>query len=852
MQTKHYIFTFLILISTCIQGNLHAQTVIQGLVKDSVTGETLPAVSLQVKGTTLGTATDNDGNYHLSLPASQSKSNTLVVSYLGYRTKEVPFTPGRTNKQNIALAPSTYELSEVIVKPKKEKYHKKGNPAVEFVQNVIARREQNDPHNHDFYSNEYYEKMTFALNDYEKKQAQKGLAKKFNFITEYVDTSEISGLPILNVSIKETLGSQYYRKSPHAEKTVIHGIKRAGVDEFLQQDGVQLFLNEVFQRINLFQNDIPLMLNRFVSPLSTIGPSYYKYYLMDTVVVEGEKCVDLGFVPFNSESLGFTGHLYVTLDSTYFVKRAKLNVPKDINLNFVEGMTIEQDYARTPDGTRLIDKDDVTVEFKVTSKSKGLHARRTVTYKNHSFDPPRDLAVFNKEEKVIEENNARARTDEYWTERRHMPIKQKENAVEAMLERLREVPIYYYTEKLVMILVSGYIPTAKVGSKVDIGPMNTSISANNVEGARLRMGGATTAYLNKRWFADGYVAYGTKDEKLKYLAGIEYSFKDKNEHPNEFTIHSLRAEYKYDVNQLGQHYLYTNMDNMFLSLKRKSDDRVTYIRQASLAYKREHYSGLSYGATLRYQTEYATSYVPFIQKLGDGTLRYHKDYNLSEAELFIRYAPNEKYYQTRNHRIPITFDAPIFTLTHRVAKKGFLGADYDYNFTEFGFQKRFWLSAFGYTDIILKAGKVWDKVPFLLLAIPNANLSYTIQYESYSLMNAMEFLNDQYASWDITYYPNGALFNRIPGLQKLKWREVFNFKGLYGNLTKKNNPAFTEGLFEFPEGSYTMTNRPYMEVSVGVENIFKFLAVNYVWRLSYLDNPDINKSGVRIALHFTF
>lgn len=851
MHFKHTLYLALILICCSLSGKIQAQTVLQGSVKDSVTGEMLPFVSLQIKGTTQGTTTGDDGRFRFTVNSGATTS-VLRIVYLGYEEKEIAFRNGSAHTFHIRLAPASYELSEVVVKPKKEKYKKKGNPAVEFVENVIARREQNSPRNHPYYSSERYEKMTFALNDYRKKEARKGLAKKFNFMSEYVDTSEISGLPILHVSVKEKLETDYYRRSPRSEKTVVHGIKRAGVDEIFSQDGVQVFLNEVFRDIDLFRNDIPLMLNRFISPLSTMGPNYYKYYLFDTLMIDGEKCLDLGFVPFNPESFGFTGHLFVTLDSTYFVKRAKLNVPKDINLNFVGGMSIEQEFERTSDGTRLLNKDDIAVEFKITPRSKGLYARRTVTYKNHSFDPPSDPSVFKKEELVIEDRGARSRTDDFWVENRHVPIKKKENAVEAMLEKLREVPVYYWTEKVVTILISGYIPTAKTESKVDLGPMNTSISANNVEGARLRLGGATTAYLNRRWFADGYAAYGTKDEKFKYSAGIEYSFKDKNEHPNEFTIHALRAEYSYDINQLGQHYLYTNSDNMFLSLKRKSDDRVTYIRKAALSYKREHYSGLSYGGSLRYLTEYATSYVPFIRKTAGGNLEYLNDYNLSEAEFFIRYAPNEKYYQTRNHRIPLSLDAPVFMLSHRTSKKGFLGSDYTYNYTEFGFQKRIWLSAFGYTDVILKAGKVWNRVPFPLLAIPNANLSYTIQYESYSLMNAMEFLNDEFASWDINYYLNGALFNRIPGLQKLKWREVVGFKGIFGHLTKKNNPAFTDGLFEFPEGSYAMGSRPYMEASVGVENIFKFLAVNYVWRLSYLGNPDIDKTGVRIALHFTF
>ena len=106
--------------------------------------------------------------------------------------------------------------------------------------------------------------------------------------------------------------------------------------------------------MNIFQNDIPLFLNRFVSPMSTMGPNFYKYYLLDTVEVAGQKCVDLGFAPFTPETFGFTGHLFITLDSTYFVQKVKLNVPKKINLNFVGGMTIEPTFDRAPDGTRTV------------------------------------------------------------------------------------------------------------------------------------------------------------------------------------------------------------------------------------------------------------------------------------------------------------------------------------------------------------------------------------------------------------------------------------------------------------------------------------------------------------------
>jgi hypothetical protein len=209
----------------------------------------------------------------------------------------------------------------------------------------------------------------------------------------------------------------------------------------------------------------------------------------------------------------------------------------------------------------------------------------------------------------------------------------------------------------------------------------------------------------------------------------------------------------------------------------------------------------------------------------------------------------------KNRRIPITRDAPVFQLSHITARKGWLGSDYNFNRTEASFSKCFWFSAYGYLDTYLNAGKVWDAVPFPMLILPNANLSYIIEPLSWSLMNPVEFINDEYFSWDVTYFLNGWLFNRIPGLKRLKWREVTSFRGMIGNLSDKNNPEInTSGrLYEFPSGSGPMGKKPYMECSVGVENIFKLLRVDYVWRLSYLDQPyKIDKRGIRISMHVTF
>lgn len=472
--------------------------------------------------------------------------------------------------------------------------------------------------------------MTFALNEFSEEQKKKWLFKKFQFIFDYVDTSEVSGKPILTVSIKEKIAENYYRRSPETEKSVVTGIKRAGIDEIFSQESVQMLCEDLFREIDIFRNDITLLNNRFVSPLSNIGTSFYKYYLLDTILVDGVKCVDLGFVPFNSESFGFTGHIYVPEgDSTYFIKKVKLNVPRDINLNYVENMYLEQDYERLEDGTRIKTKDDAIIEFRIMPATQGLYARRMTTYDKFTFAPPDDLSVYDFEGREKVEVDAQAKPEEFWVDNRHVPVKKKENAVDKLLARLREVPVFYYTEKVLGILISGYIETGK-DSKFDFGPMNTTISANEIEGARFRIGGLTTAQLNPHWFARGYVAYGTKDEKVKYSGEVEYSFNKKKFHSREFPINSIKLSHSYDIDQLGQHYLYTNKDNVFLSLKRKGDNKATYLRKTELSYLQERKGGFSFGLGIRNEIQQmATDRIAFI----DGYGKKIKDYMQTNFEV---------------------------------------------------------------------------------------------------------------------------------------------------------------------------------------------------------------------------
>lgn len=823
-----------------------ATTTVHGVVVDSVTGEGLPMVSIFLKGSQTGVLTADDGRFTIN---TTTNFICLSISSVGYKSTEVYVDKGKENDLTIKLAPTSVVLNEVVVKPGKEKYTKKGNPAVAFAEKLVARRSMYNPRNHNYYDYDKYEKMSFGFNDFSEVENKNLILRKFKFLFEYMDTSEVTGKRILPISTQEKVSHEYFRRSPSTHKEVVSGMKHAGLDENFDKESIKRFLDDAFREIDIFSNDVTFMQNRFVSPLSSIGTNFYKYYL-DSAMVDGVECVELTFTPFTPQTFGFLGHIYVPKnDTTYFIKKVKMNVPHAINLNYVEHVFIEQDYDRAPDGSRLKTRDDLTVEFRILPGTQGLFARRQTLYNNHSFEPPEDLAVFDRAGEQIIEENAQFMPQEFWSDNRPAGLKNDEGTMRKMLARLRESKFFYWTEKVVVALVSGYIKTGQ-DSKFDIGPMNTTFSGNDLEGLRLRFGGMTTANLSRRLFGKFYVAYGTKDKEWKYNATLEYSFIDKKYHNNEFPINALRLTHQYDIDKLGQQYLYTNFDNVFLAWKRQADNKIAYLRKTELEYRLETKRGYSFSLGFAHNVHEDSRLIQFQNGQGESFKRYTE----AGFNFTFRYAPGEKFYQTRSHRIPINLDAPIITLTHTYMPKGFLGSDFEVNKTEIGVQKRFWFSAFGYTDIILKAGKVWSQVAYPDLLLPNANLSYTIQPESYTLMNAMEFANDQYLSWDITYWANGALLNRIPLVKYLKLREVFSFRGLYGKLSDKNNPAFNDNLFAFPENALCqpMEKKPYMEIGVGLDNIFTFLRVDYVWRLTYRDTPGVNRSGLRIQLHFTF
>ena len=844
---KQLLLFFLLLIAPS------AFSQIKGVVTDSITNEPLMYISVFYEGKGVGGITNINGEYEI---VTRKGWNEITFSAIGYISKVIKITPGQKTL-NVQLAPDDIMLTEVVVKPKRERYSRKDNPAVEFMRKVIKNKKKLKLEENDYYSYEKYQKMKTSLSDISDEKLNKGIYRRFSFLKDQVEPSAITESNILPLSIQETVSTTIYRKEPKSQKEIIKGFNSTGIEDFFSTgDMLSTVLTEVFADINIYDDDIRLLQRRFVSPIGRNAISFYKFYLMDTVQVGNDECVHLTFVPQNSMDFGFTGNLYVMKDSTYAVKKCTMNLPKKTGVNFVENLDIVQEYEQLDDGNWVLTDDDMIVELKLLKAIEGVEVQRTTKYTNYEFEPI-EARLFRIRGDVIRESDMMNKDESFWSEARQVPLTKTESNMDLFINRLEQIPGFKFIIFTAKAFVENFVETGNP-SKFDIGPINTIMTSNYLDGFRLRLSGKTTAAFNPNWFFEGYGAYGFKDKKWKYFGEVTYSFKKCDFFPWEYPKHFLSLSYKNDVMAPMDKYLMTDKDNVFVSMKVSPVEHMSYVKDATLTYEKETHTGFSFKATAKHREDQPAGKLEYL-KNNEQKSPIDK-IKTSELGVSFRYAPGETFINTKQRRRPVTYDAPIFKVSHTMGVNG-LGGDYNFNLTEASIWKRFWLSSWGKLDVTFNAGAQWNTVPFPLLILPAANLSYiTQENETFNLINNMEFLNDRYASMTLTYDMNGKLFNRIPLIKRLKWREVFKIKGLYGQLTDKNNPykSSNEDLFLFPtrDGevmSYVMDkNIPYLEASFGIYNIFKLLHIEYVHRLTYRNHPNINKSGVRFMIRMVF
>ncbi len=829
---------------------------VKGVVTDAETGDPLPSVNVYYEGQKhIGTVTNINGRYSLRSPL---QGDSIVFSYVGYRTYKAYVKKGERKTLNVKLNDRGRELTELVVKPKRRRYSRKDNPAVALMRKVIAAKDSNDLRENDYYRYDKYQRITFGFNNITQEFMDSGFLRKYPVFLKQVEYCPQTQTNILPLTYNETSSEHIYRKQPEAERDFVRGTNSEGLNQlFATGDIVTTVLQRFFTDVNIYDNSINLLERYFTSPLSsTHAISFYQYYIMDTLMVDGDKCIELTFLPQNPQDFGFSGRLWVLDDGSYRVKRCLVNLPVRSSVNFISNLVIEQDFATLPNGQRVLVKDNMIAEMGALKKFHNMLVRRTTTYSGFDFSPIPDERFEQREQP--REGVPEIKDEEFWAEHRTDTLSRSEARMSTMVEDMTKKKGFGWIIWIVRAFVENYVETSPAGKKnyVDFGPVNTVVSSNFIDNIRLRASAQTTANLNPHLFLKGYVAYGVRDRKWKYEGEVEYSFIKKQYSPEEFPKNSIAISTRYDVMAPSDALLPTDKDNVFASFKTQTIDQMSYFRQYNVRYEYEFDSHFGITAQLRHLTQTPTGSL-FYRTTGGTDV---PDLTQCEATLSLRYAPGEQVVVTKQRRHPVNHNYPIYTLMHTTGFKDVLGGDYASNYTELSVWKRFWLNSWGRIDVYGRAGAQWNKVPFPLLITPAANNSYIIQREMFNMINNMEFMSDRFVSLSVQWDLSGKLFNRIPLLKHLKWREVIGFKTLYGDLTDKNNPykqAPGSDLFLFPSRngaptSFAMGKTPYMELNVGVHNIFKFLRVDYVRRLNYLGLPNVKKNGVRFVLQFDF
>jgi hypothetical protein len=825
-------------------------TVVKGVVVDSVSRKPIAGASVYFKGGR-GIATDSLGQFEIK---TSSGSTRVMVTFIGYRSLQFIVPKGKEQLLTIEMGLDPALTSNVTVTTnKRAKYTNRNNPAVELIRKVIEHREENKTSSYDYVEYEQYEKIQAALSNASDKLTNSKLLKKYNFLFENRDTSKIEGKSLLPIYLEENLSRQYLRKSPENKKSILLGEKKVNFGSYVDNEGLSTLLKRLYENVNIYDNDIPIFAYQFLSPIANSAPNFYMYYIRDTITDnDGVKLVKMYFTPRNTNDLLFRGTMYITLDGNYGIQKINMFLSKNANINWVKELHVDLDFEKGTDKRYHLIKSNLMADMGL-SKSKssgGFFGERTVSYKNFTINQSRPDSFY-LGESIVRANNNEKLSDSFWVSKRHEQLSSSEAKVYSNIDSLEKMPSFRRTMAMVTLLFAGY---GSVGP-FEIGPVNAFYSFNPVEGFRLRFGGRTTPSLSKKIYFETYGAYGFKDERWKYFLSATYSLNNKSIYT--FPLNYIRLSAQNDTKIPGQDLEFVQEDNFLLSFKRGNNERWLYNKTYQFEFVKEFKNRVSYSVGIRNWNQQPAGILAYT-KIQNNIPVQVPGITTTELNASFRWAPKEQFYQGKVYRIPIFNKYPIFTLNYAAGVSGLLGGEYNYHRFDLRAEKRFYLSRLGYADATMESGYVFGQLPFPLLTIHRANQTFAYQLNSYNLMNFLEFVSDRYASFTWVHHFMGIAFNRIPLLKKLKLREVASFKILYGGIRDENNPNLNPAPFQYPKTNNITTTFaldktiPYMEGSVGIENIFKILRVDLVRRFTYTNHPEVSPLGIRTRFRFDF
>lgn len=794
---------------------------ITGKVFEASTKEPLPFVPVIINKTNIGTQTDLEGNFGIK---TDIIGDSLVAVYVGYRRTARPIQKNNYNQViNIPMELEGVTLEEITVKAGE-------NPAHRIIRNAIANRPRNDPAKLEAYQYEVYNKIEFDLNKIPKEMRESKLMKPLAFVFKNVDSTFSDEKPSLPFFIVETLSEFYYKKNPPRKKEIIKASKVTGVEN----TSISSIMGDMYQKINIYDNNILIFDKQFPSPISSEGFFYYKYFLEDSGFIGNKYCYHIRFKPKRTGDIAFSGNIWIA-DTSWGVKRFEMSLPKEANINFVNQVKSVQEYERIDTAWMLI-KERLVIDFSPTKKSIGFYGRKTTSYKKIILNQPKSDHFYNLGDAIIIEDDALKKDETFWQENRHDTLSQRELKIYKLIDTVQSLPVYKTWVDFFYLLLGGY----KKLNNFEIGPYYNIVSYNLVEGTRLRFGGRTSSVFSRWYELNGYLAYGIKDEKWKYGLGFK-CFITKRPHRQLFGI-----SFKSDYEILGQSQNGFSQDNLFASFLRARGLRtLTKVNKTESWYEREWFPGLITKLTL-----FGTTYTPlplndpYLYKSNiDNTIKQKDFIKNLEARINIRFAYNEKYVGGDFERVSLGTTYPVIQFMYSKSLPDAYGGEYNFQRLALSIYKRIRITPIlGYIDFTITGGKIFGVLPFPLMELHGGNETYMFDPYAYNMMRYFEFVSDQYVSASAEHHYNGLILNRIPLLKKLKLREIAGIKGVWGSVNEQNRNVLI-----FPSTLNTLDKGPYLEANVGVENILKIFRIDALWRLTYPLPHTIDNFGLKFS-----
>lgn len=815
--------SFLILIF--IGFNVFSQeTKVNGVVIDEITNEPVPFTNIAFKGTNVGTISSIEGKFFLS---TRVKVDTLVASFIGYKPELIPIKNGVYQNLKIYLKQDKISLDEVVITPGE-------NPAHVLLRKIIDNKKANNPDKITKYSCKIYNKMQLDANNLSERFKSRSLLKKFDFVFDYIDTSVVTGKNYLPILISESYSDFYYRKNPNSQKEVVTAFKVSGIEN----KSLAEYTGQMYQKVNFYDNNVNVLDRSFISPISSVGKAYYKYYLLDSAFVDNNWCYQISFVPKFTQEPTFDGYFWVA-DTTFALKSIESSLSKGANINLIQNFYLKQDFVQIGDAKDwMLSNEKLVMDFNVTDKTMGFFARKTTHYSDIKIDeniPDSIFSVLNSRLTIIDEN-AKEVSDEDWNELRHEKLNKNELGIYNMVDSIKNMPIFLTYIDVAKAIFSGFYDFGKI----EFGDYTSLFSFNTIEGSRYKLMARSSTGFSEKIYLDGYLAYGSLDERFKYGFGARYYFR-------KDLTRSFGFKYKKDIEQLGISPYSLPSDNFLSALfsRTGSASKLTNNEEYKIFGKYEWFKGYTNSVSFNHRI--------MSPHEGQGLFFNPKDDVLGKNEIVIseisfntRIAFNERTVEGRDEKIFITSKYPVVNINYTIAPKGALNSNYNFQRLQLSWLHMVKVNPLGYFRYYIEVGKIFGTVPYPLLEMHNGNETYWYDEYAFNLMNYYEFISDEWVSFNVSHHFEGFFLNKIPLIKKLKWREVASFKSVIGNMSEAN-----KNYSIFP-ATVQEANQPYMEGSLGIENIFKIIRVDALWRLSHLDSPNISKFGIRVKLQFEF